>query len=178
MAITEKNIVQHIQDKNEEALQFIIAEYGGLLMSIIRHHMQDQQQEIEECLDDVLLSVWNHIHSFDPSKSTFKMWIAAIAKYKAIDYLRKRMVVQKRQIPLEYIAESRLETTSKIASDVEELLQQLSPSERTIFEKYYLEGTSSKEIANEFQVKQSWVHNKLSRGRKKLRNLLIQNHRA
>lgn len=57
---------------------------------------------------------------------------------------------------------------------VEELLEQLSASEREIFEKYYLEGTPSSEIAKEFDAKESWVYNKLSRGRKKLKSFLVQ----
>ncbi len=57
---------------------------------------------------------------------------------------------------------------------VEELLEQLSDGERKIFEKYYLEGTPSSEIAKEFDAKESWVYNKLSRGRKKLKSFLVQ----
>lgn len=40
-------------------------------------------------MNDVLLAIWDHIDSFQPEKNSFKNWIAAIEKYKAIDYLRK-----------------------------------------------------------------------------------------
>lgn len=33
--------------------------------------------------------MWNNIESFDEEKGEFKNWIAAISKYKAIDYKRK-----------------------------------------------------------------------------------------
>lgn len=35
------------------------------------------------------MSIWDNIKSFDSSKNTFKNWICAISKYKAIDYKKK-----------------------------------------------------------------------------------------
>lgn len=58
--------------------------------------------------------------------------------------------------------------------DMEILLNELSDVERTIFKKYYIEGVPSREIAAYFKSKESWVHNKLSRGRKKLKNILLR----
>lgn len=180
MKITENNVVQQIQKKNEKAIPFIINQYGGLLTAIIKRHLNYDQQDYEECLDDVLLSIWNNIHSFNPSKNSFKQWIAAIGKYKAIDYQRRRITIHHQQYSvddIESMVNANQSTETNGAEElikVEELLEQLSASERKIFEKYYLEGTPSSEIAKEFKMKESWVYNKLSRGRRKLKNLLIQ----
>lgn len=97
MKITESNVVEQIKKKNEKAISFIIGQYGGLITTIIKRHLSNLQ-DYEECLDDVLLSVWNHIVSFDPEKNTFKQWVAAIAKYQAIDYQRKQILRQSRQV--------------------------------------------------------------------------------
>jgi RNA polymerase sigma factor (sigma-70 family) len=175
LKITENNVVQQIQKKNEKAIPFIINQYGGLLTAIIKRHLNYHQQDYEECLDDVLLSIWNNIHSFDPTKNSFKQWIAAIAKYKAIDYQRRKITIQNQQFSVSDIDESMVKTkqsSEKIC--VDELLDQLPARERKIFEKYYLEGTPSSEIAKEFNEKESWVYNKLSRGRKKLKSFLFQ----
>lgn len=176
MKITENNVVQHIQNKNEKAISFIINQYGGLLTAIIKRHLNDHQQDYEECLDDVLLAVWNNIHYYNPEKNSFKQWLAAIAKYKAIDYQRKQITIQNQQFSVSELDESMLKADQPLESGVDELLAQLSASERKIFEKYYLEGTPSSEIAKEFNAKESWVYNKLSRGRKKLKNFLIKNN--
>lgn len=89
MRVTEENVVQQLKLKNEESISYVLETYGGLLNAIIRKYLQGNQQDIEECLADVLVSVWFHIDSFDPAKNEFKQWIAAIAKYRAIDYVRK-----------------------------------------------------------------------------------------
>ncbi|MDX8363212.1 sigma-70 family RNA polymerase sigma factor [Cytobacillus sp. IB215316] len=170
MNITENNVVQQIKRKNEKAITFIINQHGGLLTAIIKRHLNYHQQDYEECLDDVLLSIWNNIDSFDPTKNSFKHWIAAIAKYKAIDYQRRQLTIRNQQFAVSDIDESMVMTKQPPEiSFVEDLLEQLSGSERKIFEKYYLEGTPSSEIAKEFDAKESWIYNKLSRGRKKLK---------
>ena len=79
MKIGEKNYIQQLQLHNEKALMYVIDEYGGLLMAIIRKHLFSQPQKQEECFDDVLLKIWQNISDFDESRSSFKNWAAAIA---------------------------------------------------------------------------------------------------
>jgi RNA polymerase sigma factor (sigma-70 family) len=175
LKITENNVVQQLQNKNEQGISFMINQYGGLLTAIIKRHLNYQLQDYEECLDDVLLSVWNNIHYYNPEKNSFKQWLAAIAKYKAIDYQRRQITIKNQQFSVSEIDESMLQANRPLESSVDELLQQLSPSDRKIFEKYYLEGTPTSEIAKEFNTKESWVYNKLSRGRKKLKSFIQKN---
>ena len=98
--ITEENVVEAIQKRNENAIRFIIDHYGGLLSAIIKRHLPDDLGDYEECLDDVLLAAWHHIDSYDlQTRNSFKQWLAAIAKYKAIDYQRKRLAEKKGGLP-------------------------------------------------------------------------------
>lgn len=172
MRVTEQNVVQQIKYKNEDSISYVLQSYGGLLNTIIRKYLQGNHQDIEECLADVLVSIWFHINSFDSTKNEFKQWIAAIAKYRAIDYVR-RSEKSKQYISKFELEEASSQSISKQSEfDITYLFNKLNSTERSIFEKYYVEGVSSKEIANEFQAKESWVHNKLSRGRKKLKTIL------
>ncbi len=89
MKITEENVVNQLRKRNEKALDFIIDQYSGLIKSIIQKHLASFEDVQEECMDDVLLVIWNHIEEYDEEKNTLKNWIAAITKYKSIDYARK-----------------------------------------------------------------------------------------
>ena len=60
MKITEKNYIQQLQLHNEEALIYVIDMYGGLLKAVIRKHLFTMPQKQEECMNDVLLSIWEH----------------------------------------------------------------------------------------------------------------------
>jgi len=173
LRVTEENVVQQIKLKNEDSIPYVLQTYGGLLNAIIRKYLQSNQQDVEECLEDVLVSIWFHIDSFDSTKNELKQWIAAIAKYRAIDYVRKSEKSKQNISELEFDERVSSQQISKqIVFDMSYLLKELNDTERTIFEKYYVEGVTSREIAIEFQTKESWVHNKLSRGRKKLKTIL------
>ena len=175
MKISDENVVQQIQLKNEEALNYLVIKFGGLLNGIIRKYINSHNQDIEECFADVLVSIWFNIDSFDASKNEFKQWIAAIAKYRAIDYLRKLDQIKQHTTTTE-ITDRLLNqpVSSNHSEDISILLNKLNDTERALFNKYYLEGISTDELANDLQVKPSWIHNKLSRGRKKLKNILLK----
>lgn len=87
--IDDNNFLIEIKNRNQEALCYIIEKYGGLVRSIIRKHLYLLVEEQEECFDDVFLNVWEHIDSFSERRNSFKNWMAGIARYKSIDYLRR-----------------------------------------------------------------------------------------
>ncbi|ATP39861.1 RNA polymerase subunit sigma-70 [Solibacillus sp. R5-41] len=175
MEISDENVVQLIKSKNEKTIGYLIKTYGGLLNGIIRRYLIGNEQDIEECFADVLVSIWFHIDSFDGTKNEFKQWIAAIAKYRAIDYIRKSEKTKQYVSNFEFDERSLSQPNSKSNElDLPSLLNELNDTERAIFEKYYVEGVPTEEIASEFRAKQSWVHNKLSRGRKKLKTILLK----
>ena len=72
MRIGKYNYIQQLRLHNEKALMYVIDEYGGLLMSVIRKHLFGLPERQEECFDDVLLKIWQNIPEFDEKKNTFK----------------------------------------------------------------------------------------------------------
>ncbi|KZE14538.1 sigma-70 family RNA polymerase sigma factor [Priestia aryabhattai] len=161
-------IVASIMRQKEKGLELLIDQYGGLITAIVRKHLGTLKSYEEECINDVLLAVWHHIHRFDSEKNTFKNWVAAVAKYKAIDYQRKYIKTQH-----EALNEAEFGETSGVHNvqrdDVEELLGHLSEGDRELFKAYYLQEIELKQIAKKQQTTISNLYNRLSRGRKKLK---------
>lgn len=89
MKINKDNFLAQLRKRNEKALEFVLEEYGGLLMAVIRRHLSCLPGLQEECMNDVLFKIWKHIGQFDENRSSFKNWAAGIARYQSIDYLRK-----------------------------------------------------------------------------------------
>lgn len=91
MNINEQNFIKEIRKRNTRALDYIVDNYSNLVFKIVVSVLNSSFyfQHVEECANDVFWSVWNNIDSFDEDKGEFKHWIAAISKYKAIDYKRK-----------------------------------------------------------------------------------------
>ncbi|MDE8672805.1 MULTISPECIES: sigma-70 family RNA polymerase sigma factor [Priestia] len=161
-------IVACIMRKKEKGLELLIDQYGGLITAIVRKHLGTLKSYEEECINDVLLAVWHHIHRFDSEKNTFKNWVAAVAKYKAIDYQRKYIKTQH-----ESLNEAEFGETSGVhnvrGDDLEELLGHLSEGDRELFKAYYLQEIELKQIAKKQETTISNLYNRLSRGRKKLK---------
>lgn len=149
MKIGEKNYIKQLRLHNEKALAYVIDEYGGLIMSVIRKHLFYLPEKQEECFDDVLLKIWQNIESFDENKSTFRNWAAAVAKYQAIDYLRSyRKELQTVNIEDAVIVQEDHALAGmiekEIDSEVEKMLECLKPQDRELFYKLYVEEKSMK----------------------------------
>lgn len=171
----ERIIVKQITRKKEIGLEMLIDHYAGLITAIVRRHLGSLRMYEEECINDVLLSVWNNIKSFEPKQNSFKNWVGAVAKYKAIDYKRKYMK-ERQNISLSEVeppasADSLL-LQHELQEEIEDLLSHLNEKDRNLFKQYYLEDIRLEKIASRTQTTKDNLYNRLSRGRKKLKEII------
>lgn len=174
MKIGPQNYIRQLQLHNEKALLYVIDEYGGLLKSIIRRHLALLPQQQEECLDDVLLKIWQNISDFDENKNSFKNWAAAIARYRSIDYLRqyRKELAAVSIEAAEPAMEDRMladAIDAEISEELEQMLGTLSPLDRELFRKLYVEEKSMDIVSTETGMRRETIYNHLSRSREKLR---------
>lgn len=169
----EANIILEIKNQNEEALCYIIEKYGGLVKSVIAKHLYLLAEEQEECFDDVFLNIWDHIDSFDERKSTLKNWIAGIARYKSIDYLRRYRKQFENVTLTEDIAAEDQEMLHlidrEISEETEAILQCLKPEDRDLFEKLYIEEMTIDDVCERLQTNPNVIYKRISRARKRMR---------
>ncbi len=86
--INNENFIYELKMRNEDALNFIIDYYGNLLFQISYKYLKSSELS-KECINDVLLKIWDSIEQYNPEKSSFSNWISSITKYTAIDILKK-----------------------------------------------------------------------------------------
>ncbi|MCH5258714.1 MAG: sigma-70 family RNA polymerase sigma factor [Lachnospiraceae bacterium] len=169
----DANFIIEIKNRNEEALCYIIEQYGGLVRSVIGKHLYLLAEEQEECFDDVFLNIWDHIDSFDEKRSTFINWIAGIARYKSIDYLRRYRKQFENVTLTEDIAVEDNELLHlidrEISGETEAILQCLKPEDRNLFEKLYIEEMTIDDVCESFQTNPNVIYKRLSRARKSMR---------
>ncbi|MCM1234621.1 MAG: sigma-70 family RNA polymerase sigma factor [Ruminococcus flavefaciens] len=174
MKIREDNYIAQLRVHNEAALNYVIDIYGGLLKSVIAKHLFAMPDRVDECLNDVLLSIWEHISSFDEGRNTFKNWAAAIAKYQAIDYLRKyqrelkqreveNTLLSAQDMALEHLLDE------EISEEMESMLRCLNEKDRILFWKLYVEEKPMEEVSQEMGMKKAVIYNRLSRGKQRIR---------
>lgn len=169
-------IIRYIKIKKEKGITLLVDNYGALIKSIVRKYIGDLGNGYdEECINDIIFSIWNNINSFNKEKNNFKNWIAAISKYKALDYKKKYYKVSLNE-NIDRVSISSEENLDEniirddLNKEIRTLLESLNKSDKELFIRYYLEEESLDNISNDLSVGRSTLYNRLSRGRKKLKN--------
>ncbi len=175
MIINEDNFIMHLLNKDEKALSYVIDVYGGLIKSIVSKDLYNLESYKDECINDILLAVWDGIDKYDNNKGSFKYWLAAIAKYKCIGYKRKYLnvkLIEENLDSIELESEDNIQKAmekAELEKEVFSLLSNLKPKDRDIFIRYYINEEKIQDIAKYNSVKEDVIYNRISRGKKKIR---------
>ncbi len=169
MNITEKNFLKELQRKNEDALEFVVKNYGGLLKAVIRRILYDYPEDAEECLYDSVLKIWKHIDSYN-KQNKFENWICAIAKYTALDRLRtiKRLEPMEDIDLLSILDKSAFTGNESFNEFFAELISCLKDEDRMIFVKIFWNGESIDNVAIQLGKSQNSLYKRISRGKQKI----------
>lgn len=176
MKIKEENFILLLKNRNEKALEYVIDNYGWIIKSVVRKHLYKLDSYHEECINDILLGIWNNIHSFDESKNSFKNWVGGISKYKAIDYKRKYLKELEKEnidnLDLKTEDNSHIELTKNdLNKDIENLLNCLKEKDKELFLKLYVEEKEIDTITKETGLQRDVIYNRVSRGKSKIRSI-------
>src|ERR1700681_3239569 len=113
----------------------LLREISPLIRALVRRHCSNRA-DIEEMVQDTLLTLHRVRHTYDPSRP-FCPWLAAIAWSRSIDALRRRIRVSKHETRedgayenfSDGAANSDLEG-ARSAEEAQDLLQLLPPRQR------------------------------------------------
>ncbi|AOT71445.1 sigma-70 family RNA polymerase sigma factor [Geosporobacter ferrireducens] len=175
MKITEENFIDELKKRNERALEYVIDNHTWIIKTVLKKHLYHLMDFYEECMNDCLLAIWENIHYYNPKKSTFKNWVGGIAKYKSIDYIRKYLKNMENQNIEEAIIavedQSLKEVLiNEVREETEKILSTLSEKDQIIFKKLYLQDKNIDEVSQDMGLSKSVLYNRISRGKKKLRD--------
>lgn len=173
MKVKEENFLVELRKRNEKSIEYVIDNYGSLAHGIIRKVLLPLGNEglIEECVNDVFLSVWNNIDKFNGDNNNFKNWIGGISKYKAIDYYRKYSNEKNKVEEIDENISNNDTLEEGIIKGIEtsyvmNLINKFKEPDRSIFIMKFLYGYTSKKISSILGITVSSIDTKVNRGRK------------
>ena len=104
----------------------------------------------EECAQEVMATLWNKAHMFDPAKASVSTWIFTIARNRKIDILRKQRRPEPEDLPWGPESEPGQEDVLVHQQETELLgaaLAALPAKQRELIQKAYYGELSHSEIA-------------------------------
>ena len=85
--------INGIMNRDESTYQELFQAYAKLLWTVaggVLGSCAGAEQDIEECVSDAFITLWNHPEKYDPSRGSLKSYLCRIAKNKAIDIWRRK----------------------------------------------------------------------------------------
>lgn len=165
--MNENKIIKGIKKKDEKALKIFIDTYGPVMKASVYKVLTFNENLRMEVLNDSVLAVWDNIESYDSKRSSFKNWCAGIARYKAIDALRKE--IRHKSVDIDEISNYLSDDKEIKIDETDEILKVLDEKDREIFRKLFIEGYSYEDLAKIYDISKASLYNRVSRGKKKIR---------
>ena len=106
----------------------------------------------EECAQDVMATLWQKSHLFDPARASVATWIFTIARNRRIDALRKSRRPEPEDLPWGPEAELDQAEAMEMQQDSDRLgaaLAQLPAKQRALIERAYYGDLTHSQIAAE-----------------------------
>src|SRR5215472_4497352 len=81
------DLLVRLQRRDPQALAKLYDRYGRMVFGLILRIVQDRSAA-EDLVQETFLRVWNRVGGFDAEKGAVGPWLLAVARNRAIDYLR------------------------------------------------------------------------------------------
>ena len=153
LAEGDVELVERLQRRDPQALAELYDRYGRLAYSLIVRVVRDGALA-EDLVQETFLRVWNRAQGFDAQRGALGPWLLAVARNRAIDYLRSAGGRERNALELEEVDHPSLYTNMErdiLASDkarmIRAALEKLAPNQREVIELAYFEGLTQTEMA-------------------------------
>jgi len=175
--VDERKALKKLKHRNEEALLWFIDRYAAYVNTIIYNIIGSSMSslDMEEVSSDVFFTLWVNAERITPGK--VKAYLGGIARNKAKERTRKAGI----ELPLEddllLVSKEDLEhdfEERELAGFLQKAILAMQYPEREIFIRYYYYYQPVSVIAEEMGVNLSTVKTKLHRGRKRLKEILME----
>lgn len=166
----DEEIIERIKKKDYAGLEELLAVYGDSMLRTI-HSVLSQPHEVSERQDvanEVFYEVWQKIAAYQPERSRLITWLLLISRSRAIDHKRK---LNKRSLEEKPVDEQELaiEESPMTKENFLCFIEDLEALDQRIFLLYYFYQESPETIAEQTDLNVSAIYNRLSRGRKRLK---------
>jgi RNA polymerase sigma-70 factor (ECF subfamily) len=153
LAMEDGDVIVRMQRREPQALAELYDRYGGMIYRLVLRMVRDSGIA-EDLVQETFLRAWNRAAAFDAERGAAGPWLLAIARNRALDFLRAQsrhggntMELNEAEHPARFVNFPAEALNFDLARQVKRALEQLSTDQRAAIELAYFEGMSQSEIA-------------------------------
>lgn len=154
--------------------------FHGRMMGVCLRYANGRE-EAREILNKGFLKIFKALPKYHPKEGRLDSWIYKIIMNTAIDHFRAEVRHKSKEVTIldsDYDNSQEDAIAMMSAEEIIELIQQLTPSYRTVFNLYVMEGMSHKEIAEQLEISVGTSKSNLSKARRNLQEMIINNRKV
>jgi RNA polymerase sigma-70 factor (ECF subfamily) len=153
LATGDGDVVMRLQRREPQALAELYDLYGGMIYRQVLRMVRDTGIA-EDLVQETFLPAWNRAGGFDSERGAAGPWLLAIARNRAIDYLRAQSKyggitreLNEAEHPSRFVDFPAEALNFDLARQIKRAMEQLSADQRVAIELAYFQGMSQSEIA-------------------------------
>jgi RNA polymerase sigma-70 factor (ECF subfamily) len=168
----DADLARRLQARDAGAMRDLYDRYGRLVYSLILRMVRNSGAA-EDLVQETFLRVWNRMQAFDAARGALGPWVLAVARNRAIDYLRStdgRMAagtldLDRLERPALFCNFEDRALSLDRARRLKDAFEKLTPNQKTVVELAYYEGLSQTEMAERMQqplgTVKTWIRSAL-----------------
>ena len=172
--LTELQLIKDCQQGIKSSQYELVKRYGGKLLSVARRYVPDQASA-KDILQESLIRIFANIENYK-STGSFEGWMRTITVRCALSHLRKAHRTQEVEMTPSRSYNQGVDPAVYDTMGMEELInliQQLPNGFRSVFNLREIEGHSHAEIAEILGITESTSRSQLTRAKKILGKLWL-----
>ncbi len=147
-------LAERLKKRDPDAMAELYDKFGRLAYSVIFGIVRDGATA-EDLMQETFLRVWNRVQGFDSERGALGAWLLAVARNRAIDYVRSagaRMSLncfelEEREHPSLFVSVEQDLFSADNARRIRSAMVRLNENQKKVIELAYFEGLSQTEMA-------------------------------
>lgn len=175
----DRELVRRLKAREAQAMADLYDRYGRLAYSVILRIVRDAGVA-EDLMQEAFLRIWTRIAAFDDNKGALGPWVVAVARNRAIDYLRSvegrlsrsSVEMDKLDRPGAFTDLDQQIVTADHMRRLQGAFAKLTANQREVIELAYFQGLSQSEMAERLEqplgTVKTWVRTALRQLREEM----------
>ena len=168
--MTPETVIRKVLEGDIESFRFILERYERPVVRMIRN-ITNSIDSAEDITQDVFLTAYRKLASFDPARSNFSTWLFTIARNKSLNALKKKKPLFMSELPEKGNPHNPSDDMAKkeFFDELDNRLQALPSKQRRAFILAEFENLSYEQISRIEGVRLGTIKSRINRAKKKLR---------